>query len=338
MKIAIMGATAYSSRELIKLLLRHPAKLEINYLGSRQEGELKISDIFPIFEGVTDLALQPHGPEHVPDNTDLVFLTLPHTVAMTCVYALMERAFRVIDFSADYRQKNTAVYKERYGTDHTDQKNLKISVYGLPELYAKEIAGARLVANPGCYPTPAILSLAPLVREKLIDPSHVVVDAKSGVSGAGNKPTQRTHFPECNENVEAYKIGVHGHEAEIAQVVSWQAGEDVSVLFVPHLIPMNRGILTTIYAVLKEDKTEAEIRGLLEDAYKGCVFVRVKPEGVLPRTKDVLDTNFCDIAVRVIGRKVVLVSAIDNLTKGAASQAVQNMNLMLGLDETAGLM
>ena len=253
MKVAILGATAYSSRELIKILLRHPEGVEIVYLGSRSPEDKRLSDVFPIFEGVADLPFQPHGAQNVPEDADVVFLTLPHTVAMESVPKLLDRGFRVIDFSADYRLKDPAVYKERYGVEHTDTKNLEISVYGLPELFRDEIADARLVANPGCYPTPALLSLAPLLREKIIDPKGIIVDAKSGVSGAGNKPTMRTHFPECNENVEAYKIGVHGHEAEMEQFASILAGEKASLCFVPHLIPMDRGILATTYARLVRD-------------------------------------------------------------------------------------
>ncbi|MEW6359819.1 MAG: N-acetyl-gamma-glutamyl-phosphate reductase [Planctomycetota bacterium] len=337
MKVAILGATSYGARELIRWLLRHPAGVSFSYLGSRQE-DVKVSDVFPVFEGVLDVPYQPHDPDAVPDDTDVVFLTLPHTVPMECVPRLLERGFRIIDFSGDYRLRDLDVYEKRYKHTHTDPANVKKAVYGLPELFEKEIAAARLVANPGCYPTAAILSVAPLAKHGLIDLSSIIIDAKSGVSGAGNTPKPDYHFPHCNESVHAYKIGAHQHEPEIAQYIGDAAGAEATVLFVPHLIPMDRGIFSTAYLDLVKGIGEDDLRALVTEFYKDAPFVRVKQGAHLPRTKDTTDTNFCDLGVRVIGRRAVVVSCIDNLAKGAATQAIQNMNSMLGLDQTDGLL
>jgi len=337
MNVAILGATAYSSRELIKWLLRHPAGVTFNYLGSRQE-ELKLSDVFPTFDGVLEQEYQPHGADVVPDDTDVVFLTLPHTVPMECVPRLLERGFKVIDFSGDYRLTDVSVYEAHYDCKHTDPGNIANAAYGLPELYAGEIAEAQLVANPGCYPTAAILAMAPLVKNKLIDPLSIIVDAKSGVSGAGNKPKPDYHFPHCNENVQAYKVGAHRHEPEMAQVIGAAGDQEAAVLFVPHLVSMDRGILSTNYANLAAKISEKQLCALVTDFYKNAPFVRVKQGDSLPRTKDTLDTNFCDIAVRVVGERAVVVSCIDNLGKGAATQAIHNMNLVMGFNETDGLL
>ncbi|NOZ22631.1 MAG: N-acetyl-gamma-glutamyl-phosphate reductase [Planctomycetes bacterium] len=336
MKAAILGATSYGSRELIKWLLRHPAGVKLSYLGSRQEG-MKVSDVFPVFEGVLDVAYQPHDPDAVPEDTDVVFLTLPHTVPMECVPRLLERGFRVIDFSGDYRLRNVDVYEKHYKHGHTDPANIEEAVYGLPEFFADEIAKAQLVANPGCYPTAAILSIAPLAKHGLIEMDSIIVDAKSGVSGAGNKPKPDYHFPHCNESVHAYKVGAHQHEPEIAQYLGDLAGAEANVLFVPHLIPMDRGIFSTAYANLKKAVDEEELRSLVTEFYENAPFIRVKQGENLPRTKDTIDTNFCDIGVRVVGQRAVVVACLDNLAKGMATQAIQNMNIMFGLKQTDGL-
>ena len=336
-KVAILGATAYGSRELIRWLLRHPAGVSFSYLGSRQEG-MKVSDVFPVFEGVLDVPYQPHDPDAVPDDTDVVFLTLPHTVPMECVPRLLERGFRVIDFSGDYRLTDRAVYEKHYDHKHTDWGNIEKAVYGMPEFFAEQIAKAELVANPGCYPTSAILAVAPLAKHGLIDPRSIIIDAKSGVSGAGNKAKPDYHFPHCNESVHAYKVGAHRHEPEMAQVLSGIAGEKADILFVPHLIPMDRGILSTAYASLTKEISEEEMRSLVTEFYRSAPFVRVKQGQVMPRTKDTIDTNFCDLGVRVVGRRAVIVSCIDNLAKGAATQAIENMNVMFGFKQTDGLL
>ena len=336
MKIGILGATAYTSRELIKLLLRHPRKVEIVYLGSRREGSPRLSEIFPIFEGVLDMRMAPLDPDRAP-AMDLVFSTLPHVVSMKFVPGFLKKGCRLIDFSADYRFKNLHTYEKWYKEAHSDPEHVKEAVYGLPELFAEQIKKARLVANPGCYPTSVILPLAPLVAKKMIEPRGIIVDSKSGVSGAGTKLDMMYHFSECNESIQAYKIGRHQHSPEMEEVLSTVSGDAVSVCFVPHLIPMDRGILSTIYAPLHAEAATDSVRKVIADFYAGKPFVRVKTGESLPRTKDVFNTNFCDIAVRVVGQRVILVSCIDNLMKGASSQAVQNMNVMFGFDEKDGL-
>ncbi len=337
MKVGILGATAYTSRELIKLLLRHPAKVEIAYLGSRREEAPRLSDIFPIFEGVLDMRLLPLDPAKAPADLDVVFSTLPHAVSMKFVSAFADKGFRIVDFSADYRFKNLKTYEKWYKEAHTDPARVKDAVYGLPELFAEQIRKAQIVANPGCYPTSVILPLAPLLKHKVIEPRGVIADSKSGVSGAGTKLDMMYHFSECNESIQAYKVGRHQHSPEMEEVLSAFSGEAVSVCFVPHLIPMDRGILSTLYAPLRFQTTTESVRQVISDFYAGKPFVRVKTGDALPRTKDVFNTNFCDIAVRVVDGRVIVVSCIDNLMKGASSQAVQNMNVMFGLDERAGL-
>jgi N-acetyl-gamma-glutamyl-phosphate reductase len=280
----------------------------------------------------------PLDPAQAPAHLDLVFSTLPHAVSMKFVPGFLKKGVRVIDFSADYRFKNLRTYEKWYKEAHTDTEHVKEAVYGLPELFADKIKKARIVANPGCYPTSVILPLAPLLARKMIEPRGIIADSKSGVSGAGTKLDMMYHFSECNESIQAYKVGRHQHSPEMEEVLTAVCGDGVSVCFVPHLIPMDRGILSTIYAPLRSDATTEQARKVVAEFYAGKPFVRVKSGEALPRTKDVFNTNFCDIAVRVVDKRVILVSCIDNLMKGASSQAVQNMNVMFGFDEKAGLL
>jgi N-acetyl-gamma-glutamyl-phosphate reductase len=265
---------------------------------------------------------------------DVVFLALPHTASMTYVGPLLAEGVKVIDFSADYRLKAPGLYEKTYG-HKADEANLGQAVYGLPELHRKEIAPARLIANPGCYPTSAILGLAPLVREGLVAPNDILVDSKSGVSGAGRTPKLLTHFPECNESMQAYAIGSHRHQPEIAEQLSGVGKIGVDILFVPHLAPMDRGIESTCYAKLLQKLTPADIADLYHTAYDGEPFVVIRSEP--PATKHVVGTNYVHIYPTVVGGRAVVSAVIDNLTKGAAGQALQNMNLLFGHDETAGL-
>ncbi|MGR3311044.1 MAG: N-acetyl-gamma-glutamyl-phosphate reductase [Candidatus Brocadiales bacterium] len=333
-KVGIVGATAYTSLELIKLLVRHP-EVEIVYLGVRKEGKPKISEIFPSLQKVLELRCVGMNPEDMPDGTELVFVTLPPTIAMQYVPRFLQAGVKVIDFSADYRFQDKGIYEKWYKASHSDTANLKDAVYGIPELFRDKIKNARLVSNPGCYPTSAILGLAPLVLRKLIHLSDIIIDAKSGVSGRGREPREDTHYCECNENVEAYNIGVHRHAPEIEQTLSMLAGSSVSICFTPHLVPMNRGILSTIYAKLTSQ--EPVVKDAFNDFYRNEPLVRIKQGDELPKTKDVVGTNFCDIAIKVVGNRVVVISCIDNLIKGASGQAVHNMNVMCGLEETASL-
>ena len=333
--VAILGATGYSALELIKLLLRHP-EVRITTLTSRQEGGPRISEIHPSLTGRIDLRCEQMDLDRVSDRAQCVFCALPQTASMEVVPILVERGLKVIDFSADYRLRDPAVYEHWYGAAHTDVDHLGEAVYGLPEWFADRIPAARLVANPGCYPTSAILALAPLLRLGLIEPSGIVIDAKSGVSGSGRTPKLMSHFPECNESLSAYNIGRHRHTPEIDQILSEVAGADVQVVFTPHLIPMDRGILTTIYARPVGSAEEDNLLEQIAGSYRDKPFVRVVEH--LPATKDSVGTNFCDVTLRVVRGYVVMVSCLDNLCKGAAGQAVQNFNLMYGHDEKTGLL
>jgi N-acetyl-gamma-glutamyl-phosphate reductase len=271
----------------------------------------------------------------VAEQADCVFSCLPHGASADAVREVLAAGSKVVDFSADYRLTDAQVYAAWYGHPHTDVENLSQAVYGLPELYRERIKQTRLVANPGCYPTSAILPLAPLLRAGLIEPGEIIVDSKSGVSGAGRTPSDTTHFPECNESVAAYNVGKHRHTPEIDQVLTDAAGSDVSVIFTPHLIPMDRGILSTLYARPSGGATENDLRAALREFYAAEPFVRVVDH--LPSTKHTLGSNYCDISLRVVKGRVVLVSCLDNLVKGASGAAVQNFNILFGLPETTAL-
>ena len=337
MKVSIVGATAYTSLGLIKILLAHP-DAEIVHLGGRREDNPRISEVFPALRGRCDMPLVGLDPQDAPSEPDVAFFTLPHQVSQQYVPRYLAAGVRCIDFSADYRFDSIEVYRQHYG-EHADPGNLKRAVYGIPELFRGRVAKADLIANPGCYPTAFILALAPLVKAGLVETGDIIVDAKSGVSGRGNKPEPGSMYCECNENVEAYKVGTHRHEPEMEQALRLLGVAAPEVLFVPHLVPMDRGILATIYARLTRPAAQQELQGVCEAFYKGAPFVRVLPPGTQPRTKDVMHTNYCDMAVTVAGAgRVVVTSAIDNLTRGASSQAVQNMNVAFGLDETLGLL
>jgi len=332
--VAILGATGYTALEAIKLLLRHP-DAKIVAVTSRQEGSPPISTIHPSLVGRLELPLEDLGPDEVGKRADCVFSCLPHCASAEIVPQVLAAGAKVIDFSADYRLDDAATYLEWYGHEHPDAARLGATVYGLPELFRSQIAGASLVANPGCYSTSAILPLAPLVKSGLFHLDDVIIDSKSGVSGAGRSPKLMTHFPECNESMSAYNVGRHRHTPEIEQVIGRHAGTRPEVIFTPQLAPMDRGILSTIYIRPKQSITEAAVMKLLRDAYAGERFVRVVDH--LPATKDAVDTNFCDITARVVRGRVLLISCLDNLVKGAAGAAVQNFNCVFGLPETAGL-
>lgn len=338
MNISIVGATAYTSLELIKFLVRHPAA-EIVHLGGRREGNPALSEIFPSLRGICDMNLSGLRPDDAPAEPDVAFFTLPHHVSHQYVPMYLKAGIRCIDFSADYRFRRLETYQAHYG-EHDDAENLSRAVYGIPELFRDQLAGAELIANPGCYPTSVLLGLAPLVAGGVIDPSEVIVDSKSGVSGRGNKPSEGSMYCECNENFSPYKVGAHRHAPEMEQGIELLGAESPHVLFVPHLAPMDRGILSTIYVRLNRKAEGAELQQMCEDYYAEESFIRVLPPGRFPRTKDVCGGNYCHMAVTPLpedGRAVVT-SAIDNLARGAASQAVQNMNASLGLEETLGLM
>ncbi|MFA5335338.1 MAG: N-acetyl-gamma-glutamyl-phosphate reductase [Candidatus Omnitrophota bacterium] len=335
-RVAIVGATGYAGCELIRILLRHP-EATITSVSRRAEGSDKISDIFPVFRGLLELACDNVDVPQICRSADVIFLSLPHRVSMIFVPDFLKAGKKVIDLSADYRLKDAAVYEKWYGTKHTSPELLKTAVYGLPELHRAEISKSKFVANPGCYPTGSILGCAPLLKKGMIDVSQIIIDAKSGATGAGRTPSLALMFSETNENLKAYKVNQHQHMPEIDQALSEAAGSRVEVTFTPHLVPMNRGILSTIYMTLGKDSSAAELLEIYGRFYKDSPFVRVLEEGAFPETKNVFGTNFCDIGIKVTGRRAIVITAIDNLYKGASSQAVHNMNLMQGFDEKLGL-
>jgi N-acetyl-gamma-glutamyl-phosphate reductase len=333
--VAVLGATGYTALEAIKILLRHP-QAKIVAVTSRQEGKTPISSVHPSLVGRLDLPLEDLSPEEVGGRAQCVFGCLPHCASAEILPRVVAAGAKVVDFSADYRLDDAATYLEWYGHEHPDAARLGQTVYGLPELFRDRIKGQSLVANPGCYSTSAILPLAPLVKSGLFQLDDIIIDSKSGVSGAGRQPKLMTHFPECNESMSAYNVGRHRHTPEIEQVIARHAGPRPSVIFTPQLAPMDRGILSTIYVRPTKPVTEGQVMQLLRDAYASERFVRVVDH--LPGTKDTVDTNFCDITARVVRDRVLLISCLDNLVKGAAGAAVQNFNVLFDLPEHAGLL
>ncbi len=336
MKIAILGASGYTGFELLRILAAHP-DAEIVAVTSRQRKGSGISEVFPSLKGFYSLKFA--DPEDFGKiRVDIVFSALPHGASQDVIPVLLESGNRVIDLSADYRLKDPDVYRIWYG-EHKSPGLLKKAVYGLPEVHRKKVQKASLIANPGCYPTGAILALAPLVKKGLVRPGSIIVDSKSGVSGAGRGAALETSFVEVCGGFKAYKIGSHRHAPEIEQELKGLLKEDVSVTFTPHLIPVSRGILTTAYAELRKPLNLSEAHSIYRAFYGREPFVRVLDEGKFPDIRDVRCSNYCDIGVWAdgVGKRVIVVSAIDNLVKGASGQAVQNMNVMYGLDEKTGL-
>ena len=336
-KVSIAGATGYTGIELLRLLVKHP-EVEIVTLTAESHIGKNIAEVAPSLRGHFDQTLVKLSPE-VARGCDVLFLALPHTTSMQNVPELLKAGCRVIDLSADYRLKSAQVYGDWYKTPHLNPEIIKEAVYGLPELHREAIRPARLVANPGCYPTGAILALAPLMKESWVDAASIVIDSKSGVSGAGRKLSQATQFCEANESVAAYGLGEHRHTPEIEQELSGLAGKGITVSFSPHLMPMTRGLLTTAYVNLTKRVSRDELHDRYAKFYEQEPFVRVHTLGQYANTSHVSGSNLCDIGVQVDVRnqRAIVTSAIDNLMKGASSQAIQNMNLMLGIAETTGL-
>ncbi len=330
--VGIIGATGYTALELIRILLRHPCA-EITTLTTRRDPQ-PVSRIHPSLIGRLDLHTQTLDPEDVAQQCDVVFCCLPHVASMETVPRLLDAGARVIDLSADYRLSDPDVYARWYGHKHTDAGRLGRVVYGLPELYAERIPACDLVANPGCYTSASILGLAPLLAAGMVDPAGIIIDAKSGVSGAGRTPKEGSLFVECNESIAAYAVGGHRHTPEIEQVLSDVCGHSVDVLFTPHLVPMDRGILCTMYARPTVDLDQQALLSEMRRFYAGKPFMQVVDH--LPATKHVAHTNFCHVTARVVRGRVMVLSVIDNLIKGASGVAVQNFNLMTGCEETAG--
>lgn len=336
--IAIVGSSGYAGGELMRLLLSHP-RVTVTAITSEKSAGKPITSIFPHLAGLTSLVCEPLAPEAIAEKADVVFLALPHVAAQEAAYRFNQLGRMVIDLSADYRLSDPGVYEIWYEHKHQYPELLKQAVYGLPELHREKIRKAVLIANPGCYPTSAILGLAPAIEHELVKLEGIIIDSKSGVTGAGRSPALTYHYPEVNEGFMAYKIGMHRHTPEIEQELSAVAHKPLTLSFTPHLVPMNRGILTTIYAGQASTLETAGLRKLYEEFYRDAPFVRVLPAGQYPNVHHVRGSNFCDIGLYADPRTrgVVIVTAIDNLVKGASGQAIQNMNLMLGFEETVGL-
>ncbi len=338
LKVAVCGGSGYAGAELLRILATHP-EVRITTVTSQRSAGKKVSDLFPHLLAYEHLVYEPLDRKKILPKADVFFMALPHAASQEAVDFFVNHGKKVIDLSADYRLKDPAVYEEWYKVPHRYPGTLKRAVYGLPELHRKRIAKASLVANPGCYPTGAILGLFPAVKNKLIRTDSIVVDSKSGTTGAGRQADVSFSFCEVNEAFKAYSVTVHRHTPEIEQELSGQAGNPIKVNFTPHLVPIDRGILTTIYARLSRKTGAGEVHGLYGRAYEKEPFTRVLPIGKFPNVKSVRGTNMCHLGITINTRTdtLIIVTAIDNLQKGASAQAVHNMNIMMGFDEKTGL-
>ena len=334
--VAVIGASGYSGLELVRLLLKHP-HVKITAVTSERYAGQPLDQLFPSLLPPLKIPLEPLEPETIVKKADFIFTALPHKEAMAVIPFFIDAGKKVVDLSADFRFKDYLLYEKWY-QKHTAPQLLKTAVYGLPELYRLKIKSAALVANPGCYPTSAIIPLVPLIKEGLISHQSIVIDAKSGVSGAGRSAKVASLFCEASESFKAYSVAQHRHQPEIEEQLSHVAKKPLAITFVPHLVPMNRGILSTIYVDLKQPLKTDEMRTVFNKHYGKEKFVRVFPDGMLPQTGWVRGSNYCDIGFVMSGKKkVILISAIDNLVKGAAGQAIQNMNIMLRFNEDTAL-
>ncbi|MCK4910284.1 MAG: N-acetyl-gamma-glutamyl-phosphate reductase [Thermodesulfovibrionales bacterium] len=338
LKVAVCGASGYTGAELLRILHKHP-KVEVTAVTSERSAGRSPADLYPQLHAYSGLTYEPLDRKKLVKKADLFFLALPHAASQEAVSFFHSKGKKVVDLSADFRLKDPAVYEKWYKTPHTALKSLGTAVYGLPELYRKEIKKATLVANPGCYPTASILGIAPALKAGAVETMGIVVDAKSGTSGAGRKADQALSYCEVNEGFKAYGVGVHRHTPEIEQELSAIADTPLRVDFTPHLLPVDRGILSTMYLRIAPGHGNTDISELYARAYEGEPFVKVLPPGEFPNIKDVRGTNRCLIGFKVNERTgtLIVVSVIDNLVKGASGQAVQNMNLMMGFRETTSL-
>jgi len=336
--VGIIGATGYVGIEIVRLLQNHPGVNIVSVVSQSFAGR-KISDIYPNLKNVFEMECQELDIDKISQEADIFITALPHGVSKEVIPRLIEKGKRVIDHSGDFRYRSVEVYEKWYNTKHEMPELLKLAVYGLPDIYRDKIAEASIVANPGCYPTCSILGIAPLLANNLIETQNIIIDAASGVTGAGRNTELPYQFCECTENFKAYKVATHRHTSEIEQELSLVAKEEILVSFTPHLVPMKRGMLCTIYANLKCMKPASELLNIYKDYYKNEPFIRILDEGKLPETKYVAGSNYIDIGLVVDERlnRVVVLSALDNLGKGAAGQAIQDLNIMCGLPETMGL-
>ncbi len=335
-KAGIIGATGYAGVELVRILLRHP-QVELAAVSSVSFEGKPISDIYPSLREICDLPCA--DANAVVEACDVIFAALPHGLSQDTAKACADAGKKFIDLGADFRLDDPEAYESWYQSEYRYDDLHKKAVYGLCEMFREDIQQTSIIGNPGCYPTSVALGLAPALKNKLVSPVGIVVDSKSGTTGAGRKPTQTTHFPDCADAFSAYKVASHRHTPEIEQTLSKLAGEAATITFVPHLLPVNRGILSTIYARLNDGVTEEQIRAAYEAAYANEHFVRVMPKGQAVNIRHVQCSNYCDIQLYIDEhtRLLIVTSVIDNMVKGAAGQAIQNMNLLFGFDEAAGL-
>jgi len=338
--VGIVGATGYAGEELIKILLRHPG-VKITYLSAKIDKPIPISEIFGYLKGRLEIICELPDYKRMASLCELLFMALPHTVSMEMVPYLLKENLKIIDLSADYRLRDIKNYEKFYNVKHKSPQIIKEAVYGLPELYREKIKKAKLIANPGCYPTAGILGILPALIADLIETDSIIIDAKSGFTGAGRKPDLNNIFSEVNENLKAYKVNIHQHMPEIEEQLSRFSKKKIKINFVPHLIPLNRGILETIYLKKKDKKLEVkEIISVYKRFYKKEPFIRIYEEKKFPQIKDVLYTNFCDLGFYTKAGEdlLIVIVAIDNLLKGASGQAVQNFNIMYGFNERESLL
>ncbi|MEN3202451.1 MAG: N-acetyl-gamma-glutamyl-phosphate reductase [Atribacterota bacterium] len=334
-RVGILGSTGYTGLELLRILSGHP-EVEVSWIHSERFAQMSLEEYCPAWKKRSNLIISGREIFDRAGEVDVVFVALPHGAAMEYVPELLKKT-RVIDLSADFRFQSPTTYETWYKTSHKAPSLLPQAVYGIPEIYRERIRNAHLVANPGCYPTSVLIPLFPFLQRRLLNPL-IVIDSKSGVSGAGKKASDELHFCEVDESCKAYGVGTHRHIPEIAEQLSSLGKEEYQVVFVPHLLPLKRGIVSTIYVILRKDIPEEELLSLWEEAFAGEPWVRVFPKGYFPELKWVVGSNFIDIGLRKVGtHNLVIVSAIDNLAKGASGQAVQNLNVMFGIDERVGL-
>lgn len=335
-KVGVVGATGYAGSEICRLIMSHPCA-ELAAISSVSFEGMALSQVYPAYREICDMVCG--NEDEVVEKSDVIFAALPHGLSQELAAKCDSLNKTFIDMGADFRLESEAEYKEWYGGEYTDKALHEKAVYGLPEFFREKIRGKKLIANPGCYTTAVPLALVPALENGLIDPAGIIADCKSGVTGAGRKPTQSNHYPELNESFTAYKVANHRHTPEIEQTLRKLSGQEIRLTFVPHLLPINRGILATCYAKLKPGVTKEQLWEAYHTRYDKEFFVRLLPEGQVANVKNVHYTNYCDVSLFTDPRTgtFVAISAIDNMVKGAAGQAVQNMNLSFGLDETTGL-